>query len=243
MKKLALFAMLLSMTYSDLKTRVSRRVIDLPPPVVAEVPDLVNDAIRSMQRKYNFRAMEESASFTTAEGVLLLGTIDRFKEYRDDGPYLLRKLIRGRTLLTTVGAIVDKAVLSDVDLPDEPEFIVNTVNKASGVWSFSIAPYPNTFSDWPDGNYRIVVPYYEYSAKLVNDSDTNWFVDNAEDYIIMKATAEAFGLDWDYDSMALWLQRAEEKFKELKKADATNRLSGVNELVPFDGAFQPKVRL
>lgn len=233
----------MDMTYSDLKARVSTRVIDLPPNVTAEVPALVNDAIRSIQRVYNFRAMEASQTFITAEGVTQLGSIPRFKEYRDKGPYMLKNLIRAKQFLTALDTDVNTAVLSSIDHEDQPEFLVNSVDEITGAYNFYIAPYPNALSDWPDGNYRIVVPYYRYSTKLVNDGDTNWFVDNAEDYIIMKATAEAFGLDWDYDSMALWLQRSEEKKKEIIKADKTSRLASVDTLVPmWRGGRQPQVR-
>lgn len=230
-------------TFLDIRNDVQALVIDLPPAVLSAVPRLVNEAIRSMQRKYNFRAMEASTPFTTASGVLALGTIANFKEYRDKGPYTLRKYARARKLLTTLDTDVDQAVLSDILLPKEPEFLVNTVDQSTGVWSFSIAPYPDLLSDWDDGNYRIVVPSYNYTSTLVNDGDTNWFTNNANDYITYKATGEAFGRDWDYDSMALWLQRAQEKLDEIKKADKTNRLSSVDTLVPmWRGANQPQVR-
>lgn len=230
-------------TFLELRTDVQVLVIDLPPAVLAAVPRLVNEAIRSMQRGYNFRAMEVVTPFTTATGVLQLGTIANFKEYRDKGPYILRQYTRGRKLLTAIDSDVDQAVLASTSLPQPPEFVINTVNQSTGAWTFSIAPYPDINSDWPDGNYRIVIPSYNYTAPLVNDGDSNWFTNNANDFIVYKATAEAFGRDWDYDSMALWLQRADEKLKEIKKADKTNRLSSVDALVPmWRGANQPQVR-
>lgn len=230
-------------TFAELKTRVSRRIIDLPPAVTAEVGDLVNDAIRSMQRRYNWRAMEATQNWTTSEGVTALGTIDRFKEYRDKGPFLLRAQSKSRKILTVLDTDVNMAVLNTADFPDAPEFIMNSVNASTGVVSFSIAPFPDINSDWLDGDYRIVVPFYQYSAKLVNDGDTNWFTDNAEDYIVSRATARGFQLDWDYDSMALWLQDAEQLFNEIKQTDKKQRLASVDTLVPmWQGANQPQVR-
>lgn len=231
------------MTYLDIQTRVNRRVIDLPATVQAEVPDLINDAIRSAQRKYNFKAMEKSVTFITTEGSKALGTIARFKEYRDKGPYLLQKLTNAKILPTAPGSDEDLITLNNTDFPGAPEILLYSLDGTSSVQTYTIAPYANGSSDWDDGDYRIVVPYYEYTTKLVNSGDTNWFVDNMEDYIIQQATGKAFALDWDYDSMALWLQQADVAFQEARKADKTMRLAGVNELVPmYKGAFQSQVR-
>lgn len=232
-------------TYLEIQNDVAALVIDLPTSVQSAVPNLVNQAIRDLQRDYNWRAMEESTVFVTSEGSLdpTPNTIANFKEYRDKGPYLLKQLTRAKRYLTVIDTDKDMAVLSDADLPTEPEFLINSVNHDTGVWTFTIAPYPDANSDWDDGNYRIIVPSYVYSADLSADGDTNWFTQNAADVITYMATAEAFARDWDYDSMAVWLQRAETKLKKLKKADKTNRLSSVDTLVPmWRGANQPQVR-
>lgn len=230
-------------TFLAIKTDVAQLIIDLPANVQSAVGTLVNGAIRSMQRGYNYRAMEASNTFVTAEGSLALGTIANFKEYRDKGPYMLRQLSRSKKILTALSTDVDMAVLSNVDFPLEPEFVINSVNQSTGVWTFTLAPYPDTNSDWDDGNYRIIIPSYVYTSDLVNDGDHNWFTDNAADYITYKAVAEGFARDWDYDSMAIWLQRASEKFKEVRKADMSSRLSSVDSLVPmWRGANQPQVR-
>lgn len=230
-------------TFLEMKTDVTALVIDAPTSVVTAIPTLINEAIRSMQREYNYRAMEQSTLFTTAEGVTTLGTIANFKEYRDKGPYLLKHISKARKLITALGPDVDQAVLSSVDFPDAPEFIMNSVNLTTGAWTFILAPYPDVNSDWDDGNYRIIIPSYIYTADLSADGDTNWFTINARDYIVYKATGEAFGRNWDYDSMAIWLQRASEKLKEIRKADKLNRVSSVDALVPMHrGANQPQVR-
>src|SRR6185369_7426636 len=192
-------------TFLDLRTRVSEQVIDLPTTVQNRIPVLINQAIREMQRNYNFRAMEVSQTFVTAQAALTLTptSILRFKEFRDKGPYLLRYLDKARRYITVSQADADLAVLSDVNNPDEPSFLINSVDPATGATTFTIAPYPDGNSDWPDGNYRIVVPAYAYSADLSGDADQNWYTNFADDYIELKAASEAFGLDWDFDKMAL----------------------------------------
>jgi hypothetical protein len=231
-------------TFLELQTDVAALVIDLPPAVSAAIPTLINQAIKSMQRTYNWRAMEATTTLVTTalSRTPTPNTIANFKEYRDKGPYLLKNLTRAKRFIPVLDTDVDLAVFSDINVPKAPEYLINSVNQA-GVWSFSIAPYPDQISDWPDGNYRIIIPSYNYTPDLVNAGDTNWFTLYAPDYIAYKAAAEGFARDWDYDGMALWLKRADEKLREVKKADKTNRLSGVNELVPmWRGANQPNVR-
>jgi hypothetical protein len=233
------------MTFLDLQNRVKARVIDLPSAVSADVPFLINEAIRSAQRKYNFRAMEGSITMISSVGSLVPtpNTIANFKEYKDKGPYILRYLIKAKRELVTTADDAALAAVADINVPDEPDFLINSVDLATSVTSFTLYPYPDNLSDWTDGNYRIVVPYYAYTTKLVADNDTNWFVDNMDDYIYREATGQAFALDWDYNSMAVWLQQAEVKFKEAVKADKMNRLGAVDEFVPmWQGANEPQVR-
>jgi len=232
-------------TFLDLQTAVQQRVIDLPPTVLAAVPRLINHAIRSIQRKYNFRAMEQSVTMITAVGSLTPtpNTIANFKEYRDKGPYLIRNLSEAKRFITASEPDASMFERADATLPDEPHFLFNTTDINTGATTFSIFPYPDALSDWNDAQYRIVVPVYVYSADLVNSGDANWFTNNAADYIEREAAGQAFGLDWDYNSMAILLQEADKKYKEIKLADKTNRLSSVDTLVPmWQGANQPQVR-
>src|SRR5690606_23628102 len=71
-------------TFSELQTRVQRRVIDLPAAVQAEVPTLINEAMKQLQRRHNFKVMEKVASFTTVAGTQVLGAVPSdWKEWRD----------------------------------------------------------------------------------------------------------------------------------------------------------------
>lgn len=229
-------------TFLELQTAVQDQVIDLPPKVQSAVPRLINDAIRSAQRRYNFIAMEGTQLYTTAEGQFTLGTVANFKEYRDQGPYIFKQLSKAQKLTTATSA--DIQLYGEQSQKRQPKFISTSLDPNTDITTFLIFPYPDTLSDWSGGNYIIVIPYYGYTVRLVNIGDTNWFTNNMDDYIITKAVGEAFGLDWDNDNMAIWLQRAEEKFKEVKKADKTKRIAGVNELaILWQGGKTPPVRV
>lgn len=232
-------------TFLDLQNRVRARVIDIPTAVGAQIPNLINDAIKEMQREYNYRAMEASVSMVTTEGSLIPtpNTIENFKEYRDKGPYMLQYLTKAKRYITISAPDAAMAALADANLPEEPAFLLNSVDVDTGITNFTIHPYPDALSDWPDGDYRIIVPHYVYTPDLSADGDQNWFTNNAADYIERKAAGEAFGLDWDYNSMALLLQEADKKLRQIRKADKLNRLSSVDTFVPmWQGANQPQVR-
>lgn len=229
-------------TFLELQTEVSEVVIDLTPAVRARVPRMVNNAIRSIQRKYNFRIMEMLATPTTVAGVTTLTTLTNFKEYRDLGPQIFHQLRKAEGITTATLQDKDRAINFNPVYPGKPSYISSAID-ANDLATIYVAPYPDQLSDWGDGNYRIHIPYYAYTVDLVNDGDSNWFTNNADDYVVYKAAAEGFGKDWDYDAMALWLQRAEEKYKEVKLADKYSRLSGVTTLVPlWQGANTPPVR-
>lgn len=229
-------------TFANIQTSVRQLVIDLPPTVQQSIPRLVNNAIRSIQRKYNFTAMEgEDQIITTPGPPFSTRNIARFKEYQDKGPFLYRSQSKGSKL--AVGLFSEINTVLQTTQVDSPQFLISSLDGSTNIMTFYVIPYTDSNSDFDDGNYRIIIPYYSYTADLVNDDDTNWFTNNADDYIIYKAVGEAFGLDWDYNSMALWLQRAEEKFKEVKLADKYRRLGAIDTLVPnWEGANQPQDR-
>lgn len=231
------------MTFLDIKTAVLANVIDLPPAVVSAVPKLINDAVRAAERRYNFKYMEATSSFVTSAGVQLLGTVANFKEYRDRGPYVSRQYASAYDLyVVSDNGDVNRALLVNASYPSRPKYISNTGDGLTNLYSFSVWPFPDAISDWGDGNYRISVPYFRFSAVMSADIDTNWLVNNADDYIIEKATGEAMKKDWDYNGAAVWLQSAENKFVEIRLTDKKLRLSGVTTLVPhWEGGRQGMV--
>lgn len=232
------------MTFLDIKNQVLANVIDLPPAVSAAVPGLINTAIRSAERRYNFKYMEKKQLFITSPYVQALSpSIARFKEYRDRGPYLTQQYAPARRIFTANDSgDIDQVVTMNTTLPgDMPRWMTNTVDD-SGNFIFSVWPFPDNLSDWSDGNYRVNIPYNVYSPTFAADADTNWLINFADDYIAFRATAEAFMKDWDYNSLALWKQQDQDKFNEVKQADKKLRLSGIDTWTPhWEGAEQGMV--
>lgn len=220
-------------TFATLKTRVNRRVIDLPAAVQAEVPTLVNEAIRDLERDHNFHTM---ATFfqgsTLVNTVQVIGTFPtNIKELRKQ-PYSPRNLggvIKLKTAFDLIDIPPDITMFGGPNFPNtqpgQPQIVIHSLGVA-----FFISPTADGNSDYDDGEYPIYIPYWKYLPDLVNDGDSNWFTNNAERFIIEWASAQAFGLDWDEEHMAILLQKAEVERTKVVKADKVARLGAVNSL-------------
>ena len=223
-------------TFSEIQDRVERRVIDLPASVVTEVPLLINEAVRRLERRHNFKVMEaETSQMVTTEANHVLAAVpSNYKEARKK-PYLVfdngstRRLI----LAASLEAVLSVLTLSDTNDEGEPQVLLDAEpTDDAGARNFEVYPFPNTSSQWNDGNYRVVIPYWKYLADLSADADTNWFTTSAVSYIVLEATSRAFYLNWDETRGALWAERAAVHGRRAVKVDKRSRLGRSTTLTP-----------
>lgn len=235
-------------TYLDLQNSVARRVVDTVAAVQAEVPDLINLAITEAQLRHNFGVMRADQAYSTvvANGHVLGNLPTDFKEYRTK-PYYVTAL--GDKWTIRKGTSLN-AVLTAVrgDQTRNPLWIVEgNPDPTTGLTGLLVYPTPDGLSDFPDGEYRITVPYWRFLPALSAGSDHNWFTDNGRQFIQDWATAEAFRMDWNEDRANYWQNQADaggdtrspSHWKTLRQRDITNQLSGVDTLVPHLGADDP----
>lgn len=219
-------------TFDQLKTRVLRRLIDAPAAVQAEVPDLVNSAMNALQIDHDFKAMEFNQASTTVASTRVLFTPARFKKFRTNDPaYLVPQTSQPTQSRRPVrlGVTVSRSEVDSIwneTYTGEPRSVYFNGTDIE-VW-----PLPDSHSDYDDGQYRIVTPFYQFLAPLVNSGDRNWLTDNAAEYIIFKATAEGFAVDWDEQRMAVWEQKAAAERRRAINVDKILRLSGMDAWVP-----------
>jgi hypothetical protein len=214
------------MTFQELQAEVQVKVIDLPTVITTSVPTLVNRAIRTLQKRHNYKVMEAEAAFTTTLQTRVLGAVPSdFKEFREV-PYLVEDL--GRVRIVNVAPTRRDALLFWND-DDEgyPRELLDALPDGTGARNFEVFPLPDGQSDYVDGEYRVRVPYWRYLPNLIQTSDTNWFTVNAEEFVIFKAVAEAFAIDWDEQRSAVWEAKAEVKRREVEKEDKVYRLSSL----------------
>lgn len=222
-------------TFQELQDRVENRVIDLPAAVTGEIPTLVNSAIRSLEQKYNYRAMESTLAATTTENEqVLVARPNNWKAARGR-PYV-RRGQDGELgdwpidWALTFNAVIERWNREDPLTVGEPSVVFENED------NFEVYPLPDALSDWTDGDHRVVIPYWKYLTDLSAGSDTNWFTVNAEEYIVARAAAEAFFINQDGKWGAFWLIRAEgDPSKQMDKGlrgtvealDRNARLQGV----------------
>ncbi len=229
-------------SYTQLQTRVNRYVIDVTTAVSAEVPTLINEAIIAAEKRHNFKAMETRTTLTTALNTQTLGTIARWKELRAR-PFLRdgQDGVLGTTLIDWEASLEDTIKSYDYDavstnVGGPPELLhLESVDEdqLATVWVF---PMPDDNSQWDNGLYRVVIPYWEYLADLSADADDNWFTNQGEEYVFMKAVASAFWVNWDETRAAIWDARAEKELQALIRVDRRARLGRSVTLVPRRGS-------
>ena len=218
-------------TFADLQTRVNRRVIDLPTAVVAEIPTLINEAIRDAEDAHNFRIMEAEVEYNTLLNTRRLPSTGTsvpadWKEKRS-APWLREG--EGGTLgtrpiewATSKSAIVEVYALDDTVDGGRPAHILEASDTV-----FEVYPFPDGNSLWttaPVGEYRVVIPYWKLLPDLVNGTDTNWFTTEMPKYIIDQATAEAFGINWDEAREQIWAGKAAIRLQRGIRVDKRSRL-------------------
>ncbi len=231
--------------FAALQTRVKRRVIDLPASIVAEVPDLINEAIRELEDFHNFRVMRTSVDATTGEGTRkLVTTPANFKSFRGR-PYFTSDLgiVTEMTIAPNIQAALKKFGVGSADDRGTPRVVLIGEETEAGGADIDVYPLPNGLSDYSDGDYRVTVPYWRYLTALSADADTNWFTVNAIPWILHKATAEGFALNWDVAREAQWLARAQASRAAVVSLDKRIWLGGLNTLVPYRGASEAKIRI
>jgi len=237
-------------TFAQLQTRVQKIIIDLPTTVQTEIPTLINEAVRELQRRHDFRVCEALSDVyeTTAETELLAAVPTNFHKWR------------GRPQLTDADVSVRRLGIADSradaerewgsiaggehsisSMVDRPKVLfIGEPTDETGAASFYCRPIPDELSLYADGNYRIRVPYWKFLTELSGSSDSNWFTTNAEHALCYLAASQGFLLDWDEERAGVWAQNAANKLKEVIDLDKRQRYAAVDVLVPNGDANGPR---
>lgn len=234
-------------TFLQLQNRVKTRLIDLPSAVEAEVPTLVNSAIREIEDRHHFKVMEATTGqLTTTINTRTLSSAvpSDFKSLRGK-PYLVENTGFTKPLLVTTAqenALDAYDVSGTIDV-GQPEVIVDPYfSDENSTRTWEVYPAADGNSDWSDGEYRVVIPYWRYLTDLSADGDTNWFTTNAVEFILRWATAEGFFLNEEEERAAVWFQRAEQQVATVVKADKLYRLGATDHIAIQHGANAPRLR-
>lgn len=228
-------------TFLDIQGRVKRRLIDLPATTLSEVPDFVNDALHEAQLDYNFKVMEDNLNANTAAITRNLVAVPaNFKEFRLQ-PYYTE----------FTGYVVDMEFaksrrqmqgLYETDSTGPPQYILHgEATDDLGSASLEVWPLSDSQSDYsaaPAGQYRVTIPYYSFLPDLAADGSTNWFTLQRSGvlYLIARAVAQGFAVNWDTDKETEWLALAKAAHDKLVLADKRQRFAGQDTFVIHQGA-------
>jgi len=220
--------------FSVLQTDVRNFTLDLPAETDALVPDFIVKAIRDAEVRHNFRYMEAEVALVTTVDTRIVDTVPPLWKARLTDPYVL--LDDGTTREFEWAPSASEMIRrydNDTDDDGDPEFLFEDQT------NFSVYPLPDGDSDYTDGEYRIYVPYYAFSAALSLDTDTNWMTNNMRWYVTYAAAGEACLMNRDSVTASNLLTRAETQFqlgvKQDKKSKATRRLT----LAPRRAVYGP----
>lgn len=225
------------MDFATLKTRVQARIVDITASITVEVDELVNRAVRDAQRKHNYSIMRAEVEYATTIASHRLP--DAGTSVPDDWKESRARPYRREGETGSLGVRLIEWARSEEDIlklyaPDDPNQIgaPTHVLEAIDDLTFEVYPFPDGQSQWNDGEHRVVLPYWKFFPELSDDSDTNWFTENMEQYIIEEATGNGFLLNWDEERAALHLAIAKQKRIEAQNEDKRKRLVRGLTMVP-----------
>lgn len=199
-------------TVATIVDEVRANVIDLPQAVTSRVQTFVERAHRQIQEEHNFKAMESLLTAPTTAGDPELGAIPvgRFKDYHGD-PFWTDDL--GYTGFLKVTHSEDEVrrrfgqdVVRDIGRPKvllhrRPEAVGDDIS----LHHWRVFPIPDGLAQTSDGEYPIRVPYWSY---LAVPTTSDWFTDNATEFLVEAATARAFRMNWDEARATYWYTQA-----------------------------------
>lgn len=224
------------MTYAELQTEVQTILIDTPPAIIALTGKFINRAIRKLQTKHNFKAMEAVLEAPTT--LFTRELVARPSDWKE---------ARNKPFYTEFGQVYEMRI-GDIDMEAQSRFGTDAEldfgpprllieNEATG--ALEVYPFPDGAADSATGEYTITIPYWKYLPELAGDASTNWFTTNAEEYIIYRAAGFGFYTNEDEDRGDKWFRLASGEFADVVRADKQRRLANTDTLVPHLGARSP----
>ena len=212
-------------TLDNIKTRVRDILIDVPSRTEDALERTIVKAVTDIQLDHNFRIMEAEQAYTTVEATRTLGTLPSdWKEARGR-PWLRigEGGVLGTTLIFITQSKDDIIANYSIDDPNDKGEPID-IFEASET-TLEVYPFPDLLSQWDNGNHRVVVPYWKTLPDLTAPSDTNWFTDNAEDYIVFEAAGNLFAVNWNDERGAIWTARGRAAATLLINVDKRSRLT------------------
>lgn len=236
------------MDFATVKTEAQSWLLDLPAGMTAKIGDWVNQAIKDAEKRHNFRFMESNVApvpiVTVDKQRKLVDKPSDWKESRGL-PYILfqdggNKEIdwagSESEMVRTFGYQIAQETSTAPDDEGEPQYLLEQPTQ------IDVYPLPDNNSAWTNGLHRVVVPYWKFSAALVQDADNNDWTNDAEYYVIWKTIAIGFSWAENEERAMVFERKAEREFQTFKRHDQRSQLPDRIQLRAKKGALQGRAR-
>jgi len=255
---------------SVIASQVQNRLIDTSAAFSADTNNIINKAMRKLQSIHNFAVMEKSTTINTTIATRVLGDMPAdFKEFRGGNGWYIDQTGAAVKVFhrPTLEDVLAEYALTDATETGAPRVVLIVPIDFGGgapeengpTFEVQVWPYPDGNSGYtPDGGsageYPVTLPYWGYLADLANNSDQNWFTDNAEDFLVYAALAEGFFYIQDETRAQMYEDRAyggmwrEQgiiggEANRVINLDKRRRMGATNTLIPRRDVFAPRDQL
>lgn len=220
--------------FATIQKRVLRQVenkFDLPEALLVELPSVVNEQIRRAIDMHPWRCTQTVHSVITTVATRTLGVLPTNWRSRSWRPYYVH--FSGAVTHIQWALSHEDVTQMFSDMPDDkgaPQYVFDR----SAAGDLAVYPFPDGESDYGDGEYRIGIPYTKYLAALVNATDTNWFTDNAENFLVYASVGELLARLQQGEAVAWMLtedptraprSQADREFRRILRIDKLSQIA------------------
>ena len=226
-------------TFGFLQAEVQAWLRDTPADTVGRIPQILNDGLREIQRRYNWMCQRATASVTTvvADGNALT-TVADWKGARGKPWYTeFRGATVGMDWLTGGDQVVRGF---EGDSTGAPSYLYQASVSDNGTMTIRQYPKPDGASDYGDGEYRISIPYWRRLPALSAADDSNWFTDQVPLWFRWYGLAYGSDMNIDDPRAQKYLALAEAEFTRARQADKIAQIASADTLAYRTDAGGPQ---
>lgn len=215
---------------SALETRVQKIVVDNDTDVVARVVPELKKAQRDLEEiAYNFLIQEEEVAGSpdvAAAASLVEAVPTDWLEPRGVSNRLVGGTGEDQNDLVTMPTLTwlewDEELFRE-----QTAAAANLTAQGPPKWITIIGTDIHVFP-YADVAYTLRIPYWKRLLKLDNVGDSNWWTDNAEDYLVFRASARTLLFNRDHEESLRYEAFAQAERKSLVRTDKRARFRKAN---------------
>lgn len=223
----------------DITARVQGILIVATTAATARIPPEIRQAQRDLEDAHGFLAMEDEQELVTVEDARSHANYAKAADWIRSRMDARPVRVDGTGAVQEIDWIIswgDRARLYSDDPLDKgaPRHVYERLS------DFLLFPYPDALAPggalFADGNWRVRIPYFKRLATLTSPAQTNWFSENAEEYLVQKAAGRVLAFNRDREESLFALQAARAERDRLIGEDKKRRLAKQRLLRPRAGA-------